>query len=165
MQFSLSNVVLKTGHSNPNRKVTVRKGGGQGAGLPGLPSDASSFNLFDETLEGCSSFMLSATVFLRLIQSEVNLMRDVIPQTHHAHVLDNLIKQPMDFFMSQGENLYQQARKNVAHHDYSVVLSCLSLLRHVKTLLPDYRLVLQVRSNYSYRLNCFGHYAGSGVQA
>ena len=100
--------------------------------------------MFDETLEGCSSFMVASTVFLRLLQSESQLMKEVIPSSHHTHVLDSFIKQPMDFFMSQGESLFQQARRNVAHHDYSVVLSCLSLLRHVKALLPEYKVVLQV---------------------
>lgn len=88
--------------------------------------------------------MVATSVFLRLIQSEVRLMEEVIPQSHHTHVLDNFIKQPMDFFMSRGETIFQQARKNVSHHDYSVVLSCLRLLRHVKALLPEYRVVLQV---------------------
>ncbi len=90
--------------------------------------------------------MAASTVFLRLLQSEARLMEEVIPASHHIHVLDSFIKQPMDFFMSQGETLYQQARKSIAHHDYSVVLSCLRLLRHIKALLPEYRIVLQVSS-------------------
>lgn len=88
--------------------------------------------------------MVATTVFLRLLQSEVRLMEEVIPSSHHTHVLDSFIKQPMDFFMSQGESLFQQARKDVSHHDYSMVLSCLRLLRHIKTLLPEYRILLQV---------------------
>ena len=88
--------------------------------------------------------MAGSTVFQHLLQSEAGLMKEVIPSSHQSHVLDSLVKQPMDFFMSQGDTLFQQARKNVGHHDYSVVLSCLRLLRHVKRLLPEYRKVLQV---------------------
>lgn len=120
----------------------MRKGG-PGAGPS---SDASTLNSFEETLEGCTSFMAATSVFLRLIQSEVRLMKEVIPSSHHFHVLDSFIKQPMDFFISQGETLFQQARKNIGHHDYPVVLSCLRLLRHIKTFLPEYRTVLQVNS-------------------
>lgn len=88
--------------------------------------------------------MVATSVFLRLIQSEVKLMEEVIPAPHHPHVLDSLIKQPMEFFLSRGEAIYQQARRNLIYHDYSAVLSCLRLLRHVKALLPEYRVVLQV---------------------
>lgn len=132
---------LKAGNT-PNRKGPLRKGGG-GAGPPPTLPEASGLSIFDDNLEGCSSFMVASSVFLRLIQSEVKLMEDVIPTPHHTHVLDSFIKQPMDFFMSRGEAIFQQARKNVTHHDYSVVLSCLRLLRHVKSLLPEYRVVLQ----------------------
>lgn len=135
---------MKAGHT-PSRRGNPRKGGGT---APPVPSENSSLSLMDETLEGSSSFMVSSTVFLRLIQSEVNLMGKIIPQAHHSHVLDNLIKQPVDFFMSQGESLFQQARKNVGHHDYSTVLSSLQLLRHMKSLLPEYKVVLQVSHNH-----------------
>lgn len=138
--------VIKAGHT-PNRKGTLRKGG-QGGASSSLPPDAS-FHIPDDSLEGCSSFMTSATVFLRLIQSEMTLMKEVIPQFHHSHVLDSLIKQPVDFFISQGESLFQQARKNVTYHDYSVVISCLRLLRHIKALLPEYRQALQVNPFHS----------------
>lgn len=59
--------------------------------------------MFDEILEGCSSFMAASTVFLRLIQSEARLMEQIIPPQHQLHVLDNLTKQPIDFFMREGE--------------------------------------------------------------
>ena len=130
--------VLKAGHT-PNRKGNVRKGG-----PPALAQESSTLSLFDNDLEGCSSFMVATSVFLRLIQSEVKLMEDVIPDPHHSHVLDSLLKQPMDYFMSRGEAIFQQARRSVMHHDYPAVLSCLRLLRHVKSLLPEYRAVLLV---------------------
>lgn len=132
-----------------------------------LTQESSTLSLFDDNLEGCSSFMVSTSVFLRLIQSEVKLMEEVIPEAHHPHVLDSLIKQPMDFFMSKGEAIFQQARRNVVHHhDYSAVLSCLRLLRHVKLLLPEYYVVLQVSRPafpqvVEYSMCC----AGSRVQA
>lgn len=131
---------LKASHT-PTRKGNPRKGGG--VGPPPLSSEPSALSLSDDSLEGCASFMMATTVFLRLIQSEVRLMEEVIPSAHRAHVLDSFIKQPMDFFLSRGETIFQQARKTVAHHDYSVVISCLQLLRHVKSLLPEYRVVLQ----------------------
>lgn len=131
--------VLKASHT-PNRKGNVRKG----VGPPTLTQESSTLSLFDDDLEGCSSFMVATSVFLRLIQSEVKLMEDIIPDPHHSHVLDNLLKQPMDYFMSRGEAIFQQARRSVVQHDFSAVLSCLRLLRHVKSLLPEYQVVLLV---------------------
>ena len=138
-------IVLKTGLT-PNRKAAARKGMASGTGTP-HSAETGSLSVGDESLEGCSSFMEASSVYLCLVQSEAKLMQEIIPQSHHPHVLDSLIKQPMDFFMSKGETLFQQARKNVLHNDYSVVLSCLGLLRHIKKLLPEYRLVLQVRNS------------------
>ena len=36
-------------------------------------------------------------------QSEVRLMEQIIPPQHHQHVLDNLTRQPIEFFMRDGE--------------------------------------------------------------
>ena len=110
-----------------------------------VPPSSSLVVSGEEPLEGCVSFMIASNVFLRLIQSEVVLMEGVVPHTHHAHVLDSLIKSPVDFFMSKGEALLLLARKGVAHNEHAIVLSCLRLLRHVKGLLPQYRVLLRVR--------------------
>ncbi len=37
------------------------------------------------------------------LQSEDRLMRQIIPSQHHSVVLDSLTKQPIDFFMRDGE--------------------------------------------------------------
>ncbi len=144
-------IVLKPGHT-PTRRNTSKKGGGGGGGVGSssvVEGVASSSSLSaagggEEALEGCSNFMLSTNVFLHLIQSEVRLMEGVVPPTHHDHVLNSLIKSPLDFFMSKGEALLQQARRGVAHNQHSIVLSCLKLLRHIKAILPQYRLLLKV---------------------
>ena len=44
-----------------------------------------------------SSFLPSS------LQSEVRLMEQIIPPQHHQHVLDNLTRQPIEFFMRDGE--------------------------------------------------------------
>lgn len=112
--------------------------------------------------------MAASTVFLRLIQSESRLMEWIIPLQHQKHVLDNLTKQPIEFFMREGEvcmdtktlsftsihthscvhahtqTLFQQAKRSIARHDYTVVISCLRLIRHMQLLLPEYKAVLLV---------------------
>ena len=59
--------------------------------------------MVEEQLDGCSAFIMSSTVFLRLIQSEARLMAQIVPQPFHSHVLDHLTKQPIEFFMRDGE--------------------------------------------------------------
>ena len=73
------------------------------AGPSGVEASSSSGSMYDELLEGCSSFMAASTVFLRLIQSEARLMEGIIPPVHQKYVLDSLTKQPIDFFMREGE--------------------------------------------------------------
>ena len=68
-----------------------------------VEASPSMETMADERLEGAGSFLMAATVFLRLIQSEARLMSQVIPPTHHKTVLDDLTKQPIVFFMRDGE--------------------------------------------------------------
>ena len=37
------------------------------------------------------------------------------------------------------QTLFQQARKSISHGDFTVVISCLRLIRHVHSLLPEYK--------------------------
>ena len=68
-----------------------------------VEASISAGSMFEEQLDGCSAFIMSSTVFLRLIQSEARLMAQIVPQPFHSHVLDHLTKQPIDFFMRDGE--------------------------------------------------------------
>ena len=38
--------------------------------------------------------------------------------------------------------LYHQAKRCIGRHEYNVVLSCLRLIRHLHSLLPEYKEVL-----------------------
>ena len=68
-----------------------------------VEASTSAGSMVEEQLDGCSAFIMSSTVFLRLIQSEARLMAQIVPQPFHSHVLDHLTKQPIDFFMRDGE--------------------------------------------------------------
>lgn len=48
------------------------------------------------------------------------------------------------------QTLYQQARKSITHGEFSVVISCLRLIRHIHTLLPEYQAELLTLDSRPY---------------
>lgn len=146
---SFAAAFLKGHGPSPIKRATKRESVRRGEPGPRLGSSASFLGEptlagpVEDQLEGCSAFMSSATVFLRLIQSEVRLMEQIIPPQHHKHVLDSLTKQPIEFFMREGEALFQQARRGIIRHDFSITISCLRVIKIIQTLQPEYRGVLQ----------------------
>ena len=46
------------------------------------------------------------------------------------------------FLPPRMQTLFQQARKSISHGEFTVVISCLRLIRHIHSLLPEYKAVL-----------------------
>ncbi|CAI8016816.1 Exocyst complex component 7 [Geodia barretti] len=96
----------------------------------------------EEGLDGCGYIMAATTVFLRLIEGEVRLMRQVIPKPHQSRVLRDLTAQPIEFFMKEVEMLHQHVVKSLSYNDFPVAISVFRLVRHVQGLLPEYKTAL-----------------------
>lgn len=135
-------------------KKNVKRGEGAGKkereGPRPSVTVASEGGLSEVQLEGSSLFIIMAKVFLRLLQSEVQLMEQIVPKQHHSHVLCQLIKQPMDYFMMDADGILQKARKCIARHDYPAVISVFKIMKHMHTLLPEYQAALENMDTASY---------------
>jgi exocyst complex protein 7 len=112
-----------------------------GGGVVSISSELS-VGSSEEGLDGCGYIMAATTVFLRLIEGEVRLMRQVIPKPHQSRVLRDLTAQPIEFFMKEVEMLHQHVVKSLSHNDFPVVISVFRLIRHIQGLLPEYKTVL-----------------------
>eukprot|EP00731_Ephydatia_muelleri_P028523 Em0020g167a len=157
-QLSATTVLRKASFAflkgqTPSKK-NVKRGEGAGKkereGPRPSATVTSEGGLSEVQLEGSHLFIIMAKVFLRLLQSEVQLMEQIVPKQHHSHVLCQLIKQPMDYFMVDADAILQKAKKCIARHDYPAVLSVFKVTTHMHTLLPEYQAALENMDTASY---------------
>lgn len=89
------------------------------------------------------AYIHCASAFVKLAQSEYQLLMDVIPEHHQKKTFDSLIQDALDGLMLEGENIVVAARKAIIRHDFSAVLTVFPILRHLKQTKPEFDQVLQ----------------------
>ncbi|XP_077020009.1 exocyst complex component 7 isoform X4 [Tamandua tetradactyla] len=89
------------------------------------------------------AYIHCVSAFVRLAQSEYQLLSDIIPEHHQKRTFDSLIQDALDGLMLEGENIVSAARKAIIRHDYSAVLTVFPILRHLKQTKPEFDQVLQ----------------------
>lgn len=83
------------------------------------------------------------SALLRLMQSEAHLMKGIIPEKHQRTAFDNIIQQALDSIVNEGELLAGAARKNVARHEFTAVLSIFPTVQHLRAVKPEFDLILE----------------------
>ncbi|XP_029456318.1 exocyst complex component 7 isoform X7 [Rhinatrema bivittatum] len=83
------------------------------------------------------------SAFVKLAQSEYQLLMEIIPEHHQKKTFDSLIQEALDNLMMEGDNIVQAARKAIIRHDYSAVLTIFPILKHLKQMKPEFDQVLQ----------------------
>ncbi|CAG5116997.1 unnamed protein product [Candidula unifasciata] len=83
------------------------------------------------------------SALLRLMQSEAHLMRGIIPEKHQRTAFDNIIQQALDTLVNEGELLATAARKNVARHEFTAVLSIFPIVQHLRAVKSEFDLILE----------------------
>ncbi|KAM4664946.1 exocyst complex component 7 isoform 3-T3 [Discoglossus pictus] len=111
------------------------KKGGSGLGV--LEGKEDMLDLETDTYIYCIS------AFVRLAQSEYQLLIDIIPEHHQKKTFDSLIQESLDNLILEGENIVLAAKKANSRHDFTSVLSIFPILRHLKLTKPDFDKVLQ----------------------
>ncbi|KAM5274162.1 exocyst complex component 7 isoform 7-T7 [Ctenodactylus gundi] len=89
------------------------------------------------------AYIHCVSAFVKLAQSEYQLLADIIPEHHQKKTFDSLIQDALDGLMIEGENLVSAARKAIIRHDFSTVLTVFPILRHLKQTKPEFDQVLQ----------------------
>ncbi|XP_049626513.1 exocyst complex component 7 isoform X2 [Suncus etruscus] len=89
------------------------------------------------------AYIHCVSAFVRLAQSEYQLLTDIIPEHHQKKTFDSLIQDALDGLILEGENIVSAARKAIIRHDFSAVLSVFPILRHLKHTKPEFDQVLQ----------------------
>ncbi|XP_035890046.1 exocyst complex component 7 isoform X4 [Phyllostomus discolor] len=89
------------------------------------------------------AYIHCVSAFVKLAQSEYQLLTAVIPEHHQKKTFDSLIQDALDGLMLEGDNIVSAARKAIARHDFSAVLTVFPVLRHLKQTKPEVDQVLQ----------------------
>ncbi|XP_062936527.1 exocyst complex component 7 isoform X10 [Cynocephalus volans] len=89
------------------------------------------------------AYIHCVSAFVKLAQSEYQLLTDIIPEHHQKKTFDSLIQDALDGLMLEGENIVAAARKAIIRHDFSTVLTVFPILRHLKQTKPEFDQVLQ----------------------
>ncbi|XP_006136531.1 exocyst complex component 7 isoform X10 [Pelodiscus sinensis] len=89
------------------------------------------------------AYIHCVSTFVKLAQSEYQLLTEIIPEHHQKKTFDSLIQESLDNLMIEGDNIVSAARKAIIRHDYSAVLTIFPILRHLKQMKPEFDQVLQ----------------------
>ncbi|XP_044152155.1 exocyst complex component 7 isoform X4 [Bufo gargarizans] len=89
------------------------------------------------------TYVYCISSFVRLAQSEYQLLLDIIPEHHQKKTFDSLIQETLDNLILEGENIVLAAKKANSRHDFTSVLSIFPILRHLKLTKPEFDKVLQ----------------------
>ncbi|XP_069810070.1 exocyst complex component 7 isoform X6 [Dendropsophus ebraccatus] len=89
------------------------------------------------------TYIYCISAFVRLAQSEYQLLLDIIPEHHQKKTFDSLIQETLDNLILEGENIVFAAKKANSRHDFTSVLSIFPILRHLKLTKPEFDKVLQ----------------------
>uniref|UniRef100_A0A8C5KAY3 Exocyst complex component 7 n=1 Tax=Jaculus jaculus TaxID=51337 RepID=A0A8C5KAY3_JACJA len=89
------------------------------------------------------AYIHCVSAFVKLAQSEYQLLLGIIPEHHQKKTFDSLIQDALDGLMLEGENIVSAARKAIIRHDFSTVLTVFPILRHLKQTKPEFDHVLQ----------------------
>ncbi|XP_072167863.1 exocyst complex component 7-like [Diadema setosum] len=89
----------------------------------------------------CYLYCVSSLV--RLMQSEAQLMTTIIPEESQKKTFDKIIEKPLDTILHDGEAIISAAKRAIAKHDYTAVLSIFPVLKHLLAVKPDFDETLQ----------------------
>ncbi|XP_051888913.1 exocyst complex component 7 isoform X2 [Pristis pectinata] len=89
------------------------------------------------------SYIHCISAFVKLAQSEYQLLTEIIPEHHQKRTFDSLIQEALDSLMVEGENIVSTARRAIMRHDYSAVLNIFPILKHLKLMKQEFDQVLQ----------------------
>lgn len=107
-----------------------------------LPSDSGATKEEEEEIDG-ANYIVFCRSLLRLIQSERELMKSIIPEISQSTTFDKLIQASMDMFISEGEAIINILKRHYNKHNYSAILQVLPILKAFNAIQPDFYVTLQ----------------------
>lgn len=88
------------------------------------------------------AFLTCITALHKLMQSEQQLMQEIIPEEHQVPIFERILQPGVDSVVSEGDALIARVKKCVAKHDFSVALTLFPILRHLSAMKTEFELLL-----------------------
>lgn len=89
----------------------------------------------------CYLYCVSSLV--KLMQSESQVMTTVVPDEYQKKTFDKIIEKPLETILHDGEGIISGAKRAIAKHDYTAILSIFPVLKHLLAVKPDFDEALQ----------------------
>ncbi|XP_041073008.1 exocyst complex component 7 isoform X2 [Carcharodon carcharias] len=109
-------------------------------GVSNLTPTEGKEDMLDSEID---SYIHCISAFVKLAQSEYQLLTEIIPEHHQKRTFDSLIQEALDGLMVEGESIVSTARRAIMRHDYSAVLTIFPILKHLKQMKQEFDQVLQ----------------------
>lgn len=107
-----------------------------------MPSETGVTKEEDEEIDG-ANYIVFCKALLRLIQSERELMKSIIPEQSQSSIFDKLIQAAMEIFISDGEAIINILKHHFNKHNYSAVQQVFPILKAFIAIQPDFYVTLQ----------------------
>lgn len=132
-----------TGKRKELRRVPSKSEHGHSRRGSSMPSESGgTFKEEEEEIDG-ENYIVFCKSLLRLIQSERELMKSIIPEQSQSTIFDKLIQAAMDIFISEGEAIINILKRHFNKHNYSAIQQVFPILKAFNAIQPDFYVTLQ----------------------
>lgn len=132
-----------TGKRKELRRVPSKSEHGHSRRGSSMPSESGgTFKEEEEEIDG-ENYIVFCKSLLRLIQSERELMKSIIPEQSQSTIFDKLIQAAMDIFISEGEAIITILKRHFNKHNYSAIQQVFPILKAFNAIQPDFYVTLQ----------------------
>lgn len=107
-----------------------------------IPSEVGTSKEEEEEFDG-ANYIAFCKSLLRLIQSERELMKSIIPEQSQSTIFDKLIQAAMEDFISEGEAIINILKRHFNKHNYSAIQQVFPILKAFIAIQPDFYVTLQ----------------------
>lgn len=83
-------------------------------------------------------YITELTSLLKLMQSEQQLLVQILPEKHQRNVYDNIVQPGLEAVVSEGETLAAFSRKNIGKREFSTVLAIFPVVKHLRSIKPEF---------------------------
>ncbi|XP_053390716.1 exocyst complex component 7-like [Mercenaria mercenaria] len=83
-------------------------------------------------------YITELTALLKLMQSELQLLVQIVPEKYQRSVYDNIVQPGLESVVNEGETLAAYSRKSIGRHEFSSVLSIFPVVKHLRSIKPEF---------------------------
>ncbi|KAL4239242.1 Exocyst complex component 7 [Mactra antiquata] len=83
-------------------------------------------------------YITTLTALLKLMQSELQLLVQVVPEKYQRSVYDNIVQPGLESVVNEGETLAAYSRKSIGKREFSMVLSIFPVVKHLRSIKPEF---------------------------